>query len=160
MVRKNLNYLNIKIYPNQSLSLIILICFFSFFFIATLLLSSYFFSIGAWPVSLFLLLDFFLIYFAFNKYKRGTKIYDRIVLNTKLHIINVNKTGKIKKSILEPTWLRLKIYSGRKSRYLSIISKGKSVTVGEYLNVKELLDLAKVIKKALIEREQKLTFSN
>jgi len=125
-----------------------------------LLLSSYFFSIGAWPVSLFLLLDFFLIYFAFNKYKRGTKIYDRIVLNTKLHIINVNKTGKIKKSILEPTWLRLKIYSGRKSRYLSIISKGKSVTVGEYLNVKELLDLAKVIKKALIEREQKLTFSN
>ena len=59
---------------------------------------------------------------------------------------------------IDPTWLRLKIYSDNRKQYLSIISRGKSVKVGRFLNIKELEDLAKLIKKALIEREKLLTF--
>ena len=58
------------------------------------------------------------------------------------------------KKVIEPTWLRLKIYSNRKKQYLSIISKGKAVNVGNFLNIKELADLAKIIKQALIKREK------
>ena len=86
-------------------------------------------------------------------------MYDRVILKNKLLVINVNKDGDKVKKIIEPTWLRLKIYSDRKKQYLSIISQGKSVKVGEFLNIKELLALAKEIKKALIKRERYLTFN-
>ena len=74
-------------------------------------------------------------------------------------IISVSNNGRKRQKIIEPTWLRLKIYSDRKDRYLSIISKGNSVKVGKFLNIKELDELAKIIKKALIEREKQLTFT-
>ena len=157
--KKPYNFLNLKIYPNKSVTFFTLIIFFLIFFIATAVASFYFVSIGAWPVSFFLLADFILLYFAFKKYDKDTKMYDRIILKNKLLIINVSKTGSKSLKIIDPTWLRLKIYSDRKKQYLSIISHGKSVKVGRFLNIKELEDLAKVIKKALIEREKLLTFA-
>ena len=113
--------------------------------------------LGAWPVSIFLLADFIFLYFAFNKYSKESKVYDRIILKKKLCIINVNKNGSKSFKIIDPTWLRLKVYSDNKKQYLSIISKGNSVKVGKFLNIEELDNLAKVIKKALIEREKLLT---
>ena len=157
--KKPYNFLNLKIYPNKSLTFITLIVFFLLFFTTTAIASFYFVSIGAWPVSVFLFTDFVLLYFAFKNYNKESKMYDRIILKKKLLIINVSKTGSKSLKIIDPTWLRLKIYSDRKKQYLSIISHGKSVKVGRFLNIKELEDLAKVIKKALIEREKLLTFT-
>ncbi len=160
MIKKNpYNFLNLKIYPNKSVTFLTLIIFFLIFFTATALTSFYFVSIGAWPVSFFLLIDFILLYLAFKKYNKDSKMYDRIILKNKLTIINVSKSGSKSLQIIDPTWLRLKIYSDRKKQYLSIISHGKSVKVGRFLNIKELEDLAKVIKKALIKREKLLTFT-
>ena len=153
------SFLNLKIYPNKSVTFFTMLIFFLIFFSATAAASFYFASIGAWPVSFFLLADFILLYFAFKKYNKDSKMYDRIILNNKLTIINVSKSGSKSLKIIDPTWLRLKIYSDRKKQYLSIISHGKSVKVGRFLNIKELEDLAKVIKKALIEREKLLTFA-
>ena len=87
-------------------------------------------------------------------------MYDRIILKKKLLIINVSKTGTKSLKVIDPTWLRLKIYSDSKKQYLSIISRGKSVEVGKFLNIKELEGLAKVIKNALIEREKLFTFTS
>ena len=131
---------------------------FLIFFLTTSFVSIYFILIGAWPVSFFLVLDFILLFYAFKSYRKATKIYDRIILKDKLLIINVNKNGEKNKRIIEPTWLRLKVYSNRKDQYLSIISRGKSVNVGSFLNLKELSELAKTIKSALIKRENHLTF--
>ena len=128
------------------------------FFLTTSFVSIYFILIGAWPVSFFLVLDFILLFYAFKSYRKATRIYDRIILKDKLLIINVNKNGEKNKRIIEPTWLRLKVYSNRKDQYLSIISRGKSVNVGSFLNLKELSELAKTIKSALIKRENHLTF--
>ena len=161
MVIDNSEYfLNLKIYPNKSLTLITLIVFSVIFFLTTVFASLYFFLLGAWPVSIFLLIDFGLVFYAFNSYKVRSRIYDRIILNNKLLVINVNKDGSKVKKIIEPTWLRLKVYSDRKKQYLSIISKGKCVKVGEFLNVNELVDLAKEVKKGLIKRERYLTFNS
>ncbi len=158
--RKTYNFLNLKIYPNKSLTLITLIIFSLIFFITTAFASIYFIFIGAWPVSIFLLADFILLYLAFSKYNTESKMYDRIILKKKLLIINVSKTGYKTLKVIDPTWLRLKVYSDRKKQYLSIISRGKSVEVGRFLNIKELEDLAKVIKNALIEREKLLTIAS
>lgn len=151
-------FLDLKIYPNKSLTLFTLMVLFLIFFLTTSFVSIYFILIGAWPVSFFLVLDFILLFYAFKSYRKATRIYDRIILKDKLLIINVNKNGEKNKRIIEPTWLRLKVYSNRKDQYLSIISRGKSVNVGSFLNLKELSELAKTIKSALIKRENHLTF--
>ena len=151
-------FLDLKIYPNKSLTLFTLMVLFLIFFLTTSFVSIYFILIGAWPVSFFLVLDFILLFYAFKSYRKATRIYDRIILNDKLLIINVNKNGEKNKRIIEPTWLRLKVYSNRKDQYLSIISRGKSANVGSFLNLKELSELAKTIKSALIKRENHLTF--
>ena len=151
-------FLDLKIYPNKSLTLFTFIVFFLFFSTTTVVASLYFTIIGAWPVSFFLILDLLFLFYAFKRYRKTSKIYDRIILNDKLFIINVNKHGERCEKVIEPTWLRLKIYSNRKKQYLSIISKGKAVNVGNFLNIKELADLAKIIKQALIKRENYLTF--
>ena len=153
-------FLNLRIYPNKSLTLFAFIIFFLVFFFTSAFASLYFILIGAWPVSIFLLIDFGLIYYSFNKYKIKSRIYDKIILKNKLFVINVNKDGQKVEKVIEPTWLRLKVYSDRRKQYLSIISQGKSVKVGEFLNVQELSDLAKIIKKALIKRERYLTFNS
>ena len=161
MIKQNpYNFLNLKIYPNKSLTLFTLIIFFIIFFVATSFASFYFLFIGAGPVSIFLLADFIFLYFAFIKYNKESKMYDRIILKKKLLIINVSKTGTKSLKVVDPTWLRLKIYSDSKKQYLSIISRGKSVEVGKFLNIKELEDLAKVIKSALIKREKLFTFTS
>ena len=157
IIEKTDQFLNLKVYPNKSLTLITLIVFFLIFFIISFLGASYFIYLGAWPVSIFLLADFIFLYFAFNKYSKESKVYDRIILKKKLCIINVSKNGSKSFKIIDPTWLRLKVYSDNKKQYLSIISKGKAVYVGKFLNIEELDSLAKVIKKALIEREKLLT---
>ena len=151
-------FLDLKIYPNKSLTLFTLMVLFLIFFLTTSFVSIYFILIGAWPVSFFLVLDFILLFYAFKSYRKATRIYDRIILKDKLLIINVNKNGEKNKRIIEPTWLRLKVYSNRKDQYLSIISRGKSVNVGSFLNLKELSELAKTIKSALVKRENHLTF--
>ena len=65
--RNTKKYLDLKIYPNKSLTLFTLIIFFLIFFITTAFASYYFARIGAWPVSGFLLVDFILVYYAFSR---------------------------------------------------------------------------------------------
>ena len=132
LIKKSSQFLNLKVYPNKSLALITLVIFFLIFFLITFFGAFYFMFLGAWPVSIFLLADFILLCFAFNKYNKESKVYDRIILKKKLCIINVNKNGSKKLKIIDPTWLRLKVYSDNKKQYLSIISKGKSVKYSEF----------------------------
>jgi len=42
------------------------------------------------------------------------------------------------------------------SGHLCIISKGKSIIIGNFLNVSELKSLARIIKEALIKREAEI----
>lgn len=156
-VKKSNQFLNLKVYPNKSLTIITLVIFFLIFFTVSSFGAIYFVFLGAWPVSIFLLADFIFLYFAFNKYNKESKVYDRIILKKKLCIINVSKNGSKRLKVIDPTWLRLKVYSDNKKQYLSIISRGSSVKVGKFLNIEELDNLAKIIKKALIEREKLLT---
>ena len=64
--------------------------------------------------------------------------------------------GHIKEFLIEPTWLRLKIYTRNNAGHLDIISRGRSVRVGNFLNEKEVKSLAYLIKDALIKRESEL----
>ena len=152
----NINYLDLKLYPNKSMSFKGLF-FVSFVFtLLTTLISIYFIINGAWPVGIFLFIDLIIILFAFKlNYSRSQK-YERILLNDMLFIKKKYKRGHEKIIKIEPSWLRLKVCYYNNSGHLKIISKGKSLIIGNYLNLAELKKLAKEIKSALIKREQAL----
>ena len=78
------------------------------------------------------------------------------VLKKKLLIRTKSAKGLVKEFSIDPTWLRLKVCYYNNSGYLSVISKGRSIEIGKFLNVIELKKLAKVIKKALIKRESEI----
>ena len=86
-------FLDLKIYPNKSLTLFTFIVFFLFFSITTVIASLYFTIIGAWPVSFFLILDLLFLFYAFKRYRKTSKIYDRIIL--KSYRANLAKTENI-----------------------------------------------------------------
>ena len=155
-MQNKINYLDLKLYPNKSMSFRGLF-FVSFVFtLLTALISSHFIVNGAWPVGIFLFIDLIIILFAFKvNYSRSQK-YERILLNDKLLIKKKYKRGHEKVIKIEPSWLRLKVCYYNNSGHLEIISKGKPLIIGHYLNLIELKKLAKEIKSALIKREQDL----
>ena len=152
IIKKSSQFLNLKVYPNKSITLITLVVFSNIFYYF-ILRSSIFFVSRSLACFNFLLADFIFLYFAFNKYNNESKVYDRIILKKKLCIINICKNGSKSFKIIDPTWLRLKIYSDNKKQYLSIISRGKSVKVGKFLNIEELDNLAKSLKGFNRKRE-------
>jgi uncharacterized membrane protein len=152
----NKNYLDLKLYPNKSMSFKALFFVGFIFTIISILISSHFIINGAWPVGVFLFLDLLIIIFALKiNYSRSQK-YERIVLSDTLLIKKKNIKGYEKIIKIEPSWIRLKVCYYNNSGHLKIISKGKSLIVGNFLNIVELKKLAKEIKKALIKREKSL----
>ena len=152
----NKKYLDLKLYPNRSLNKPSVLFIRLIFFILTSSIAIYFALLGAWPVAIFLIIDFLIIYYALSFNIKSTRAYDRIILKKKLLIRKKSAKGLVKEFSIDPTWLRLKVCYYNNSGHLSVISKGRSIEIGKFLNVKELKKLAKVIKKALIKRESEI----
>ncbi len=158
MVR-NKKYLDLVIYPNCSLSIKSIIFLAAIFIILSTFISLYFINNGAWPVGIFLFIDLFIILFAFRLNYRQSQKYERIIITDSIFIKKINFKGKEYSIKIEPSWLRLKVCCHNNSGHLEIISKGKAQIIGNYLNVSELKNLAKEIKKALIIREKELSLN-
>ena len=144
-------YLDIKIYPSQSLSrkgfrILILI-----FLIPACLIGTFFSLLGAWPVAGFMGLELVLIYFAFKIYLNNSKVYERIVLDDKnLRIKYYNQEKIIKTITLEPTWLKVHISNNNiPSNILSLRSHGKENFVGMFLSPREKVVIAEKIRTGL-----------
>ena len=103
--------------------------------------------------------DLFIILFAFRLNYRQSQKYERIIITDSIFIKKINFKGKEYSIKIEPSWLRLKVCCHNNSGHLEIISKGKAQIIGNYLNVSELKNLAKEIKKALIIREKELSLN-
>ena len=158
-MKNKIKYLDIKLYPNKSIELKGLLFVGFIFAVLTTSISTHFIFHGAWPVGVFLFLDLIIILFAFKVSYSRSQRYERIILADKLLIKKQYKKGHEQITKIEPSWLRLKVFYYNNSGHLEIISKGKSMIIGDYLNLIELKKLAKEIKNALIQREQALTLN-
>ena len=158
-MNKKKKYLDLVLYPNRSLNLTGLIFLAMVFTSLSFFISIYFISNGAWPVGVFLFIDLLIILLAFKISYSHSKKYERIILDERLLIKKINKSGKEQTINIEPSWLRLKVRCYNNKGHLEIISKGKSQVIGTYLNKMELKKLAKEIKKALITREKEISLN-
>ena len=158
-MNKKKKYLDLVLYPNRSLNLTGLIFLAMVFTSLSFFISIYFISNGAWPVGVFLFIDLLIILLAFKISYSHSKKYERIILDERLLIKKINKSGKEQTINIEPSWLRLKVRCYNNKGHLEIISRGKSQVIGTYLNKMELKKLAKEIKKALITREKEISLN-
>ncbi len=148
-------FLNIELYPNNSLNKLII--FFLFFLFSTILfLSCYFASLGAWPVSGFLGLDIILFLWAIKVNYNKTKKYEKILLGKNLIIYKFFSNKVESKLCIEPTWIKIKIISVNNKNHIELSSRGKSISIGNFLKKEELLSFAEELRAALIIREKSI----
>ena len=141
-------FLNIKIYPNNSLSqngFYILIIFIT---LPSLFISGMFFFMGAWPVLGFMGLELILIYIFFKILFYKNSFYEHVTLDQNKFNISYNCKNKTLNTItLEPTWLQIKLVK----QTLVVLSHGKTIELGKCLALEEKMRLAENIKSALIK---------
>lgn len=146
-----IKYLDIKIYPNQSLSKKGFKILIFMFLLPAFLIGGYFSFLGAWPVAGFMGLEIFLIYFAFKISHFNNKIYEHIMLDEKELRISYHSHNTLIKTIsLEPTWLKIQTYNNKvSSNILSIRSHGKENFIGKFLSSGERIIMAEKLRTGL-----------
>ena len=146
-------YLDIKIYPNQSLTPKGLLLLMFLITIPASFIGITFFILGAWPVLGFMGLEVLLIYIAFKVLFYKNKFYEHIILDKeKLSIFFKKQNNTITKIELEPTWLQVQIENIYESEdMLTISSHGKKIILAKFLIPEERVKLAKKIRYGLSE---------
>ena len=145
-----IKYLDIKIYPSQSLGKTGFRVLMLVFMLPAFLIGIYFSFRGAWPVAGFLGLELLLIYLAFKISFISNKVFEHITLDEKILKICYHKQNKVVRTInLEPTWLKVQINNNPRPDRLALTSHGKVNIIGKYLSKEERAIVAEKIKNSL-----------
>jgi len=145
-----IKYLDIKIYPSQSLSKTGFRVLMLLFILPAFLIGMYFSFRGAWPVAGFLGLELVLIYLAFKISFISSRASEHITLDEKIFKICYHERNKVVKTInLEPTWLKVQLNNNLIPGRLALTSHGKQNIIGKYLSTEERTIVAEKIKSSL-----------
>ncbi len=126
------------------------ICFiYAMFFLVT----------GAWPIGLFLGLDFLALYVAFKlSYRSGRAREEVTVTRTNLSIRKVSPAGKVVEHRFNPFWARFGVNRhdefGITSMYVT--GEGRWTDIGSFLNPDDRESFAKAFRGALATVTQRL----
>ena len=85
-----------------------------------------------------------------------TKKYEKILLGKNLIIYKFFSNKVESKLCIEPTWIKIKIISVNNKNHIELSSRGKSISIGNFLKKEELLSFAEELRAALIIREKSI----
>ena len=107
--------------------------------------------VGAWPVAPFLGLEVILLYGAFRMNARAGNALEAINLtDSALTVRKVNFWGKQKSFSFPPYWLQVNFDEPPTHRsLLELRSHGHSLVIGTFLQPRERLELAQVLRREL-----------
>src|SRR6266436_10004528 len=111
-----------------------------------------FLLMGAWPVFGFFGLDVLVIYWAFRVNFRDAKATEEIrVTPSELRIRRVSHRGQVVEWVLNPLWVQLdqKIHAEFGIEKLYLVSKGRSISIAQFLGADEKASFAKALNAAL-----------
>jgi len=99
---------------------------------------------GAWPVFGFLGLDVFLVYWAFKLNYRSGRSYELVDLRSDtLTLTCVQASGRRRQFAFNPYWVRVRFDEGTNGQAaLKLVSHGKELSFGRFLNDDEKRDFA------------------
>jgi uncharacterized membrane protein len=111
-----------------------------------------FLLMGAWPVLGFFGLDVLAIWWAFRVNFRRAKATEEITVTaTELRVRRVSHRGHVVEWVLNPLWVRLdrKTHAEFGIEKLYLVSRGRRVSVANFLGADEKASFAKALTEAL-----------
>jgi uncharacterized membrane protein len=115
---------------------------------------------GAWPVVGFCGLDMLLLYWAFKLNYRHAAAYEEVkVTPVALTVRKVSHRGAVREWVLNPLWVRLDklVHEEYGIERLSLVSRGKHLSVAGFLGPDEKASFAKALGAALNEAKRGVT---
>ena len=107
---------------------------------------------GAWPVFGFFGLDALLVYWAFKINFRHTRAVEEITVTpSELRVRRVSHRGHVAEWVLNPLWVQLdqKVHAEFGIERLYLVSRGRRVSVANFLGPDEKASFAKALMAAL-----------
>ena len=111
-----------------------------------------FWMMGAWPVFGFFGLDVLVIYWAFKiNFRRARATEEISVTPSELRVRRVSHRGHVVEWVLNPLWVRLdqKTHAEFGIERLYLVSKGRRVSIGNFLGAEEKASCARALTAAL-----------
>lgn len=119
-----------------------------------------FLLMGAWPVFGFFGIDVVLLYWAFRLNYRSAGAYEEVkVTPSRLTVRKVSHRGRVREWALNPLWVRLDkvVQEEFGIERLLLVSRGKNLTVANFLGPDEKEGFARALGNAILEAKRGLT---
>ena len=124
-----------------------------------LLYGVFFMVTGAWPIGLFLGLDFLLLYIAFRVNYRAAKAREEVTVSrTNLSIRKFSPAGRMVEHRFNPFWARFRVNRHEEIGILSmyVSGEGRTTDIGSFLNPDDRESFAKAFRGALATVRQRI----
>ena len=121
-----------------------------------------FYLMGAWPVLGFFGLDLLVIYWAFRiNFRRAAAVEEISMTPSELRVRRVSHRGHVVEWVLNPLWVRLdqKTHAEFGIERLYLVSRGRRVSVGQFLGPDEKASFAKALLAALQTAKRGITYN-
>ena len=121
-----------------------------------------FLLMGAWPVFGFLGLDVLVIYWAFRvNFRRAAATEEITVTPSELRVRRVSHRGHVVEWVLNPLWVQLdqKVHAEFGIERLYLVSRGRRVSIGNFLGADEKASFAKALLAALQTAKRGITYN-
>ena len=119
----------------------------------------FFMMTGAWPIGLFLGLDFLLLYVAFRSNYRAAKAREEVTVSrTSLSIRKFSPAGRMVEHRFNPFWARFRVKRHEELGILSmhVAGEGRVTDIGSFLNPDDRESFARAFRGALATVRQRI----
>jgi uncharacterized membrane protein len=138
--------------PHRSLNRTRFLVLMTFVSVISCAAGGVFWWIGAWPVFGFFGLDVVVIYWAFRiNFSRAAAREEITVTVSELRVRRVSHRGHVVEWVLNPLWVRFEQQSDAEFgiEHLYLVSRGRRVSVGNFLGPEEKASFARALITAL-----------
>ena len=121
-----------------------------------------FLLMGAWPVFAFFGIDVLAVYWAFRiNFRRAKASEDISVTPSELRVRRVSHRGRVAEWVLNPLWVRVDqiVHEEFGIERLYLVSSGRRVTIGSFLNADEKASFSNALKAGLAAARRGVTYN-
>ena len=148
--------------PHRSLNSVGFLVLMTFLSVVSFATGIAFLLMGAWPVFGFLGLDVLVIYWAFRvNFRRAAATEEITVTPSELRVRRVSHRGHVVEWVLNPLWVQLdqKVHAEFGIERLYLVSRGRRVSIGNFLGADEKASFAKALLAALQTAKRGITYN-
>jgi len=151
-----------RVTPHRSLNRTGFLVLMSFIGVVSFVAGIAFWMMGAWPVLGFFGLDVLVIYWAFRiNFRSADATEDIVVTPSELRVRRISHRGRLIEWSFNPLWVQLEQTGDAEFgiERLYLVSRGRRVSVGQFLGPDEKASFAKALLAALQTAKRGITYN-